>query len=227
MPGIFRFRIGNISLLAYISESDASTIQVRNFNDLLESRTTIVLDRINEELPAPLHVDVSPYIMLNSEDLCCANIDLARVISNVTSFPHSAVYDGHVLSLCLELIKVYDQTQELIVLDSAEKLIQWIDSEHVGEDLLLINALQITRRKRDFTMGEEEILQQLKDTYIDDMFMLCGVSILLGDLTLFRSCFQMLSADEKDRISGFPIVNLLPQSLPSLITKSGGTQQSR
>lgn len=210
LPGIFRFRVGNISLLTFIEEKN-SQVQVHDFNILTRSRMTLVLESGKGQSSTPLHEDVSPYMLLNSDDIRCANIDLPMVIQDVMSFPHGPLYDSHVLSLCLQMITAYDKTQDRTFLDGAEKLLQWIDSQYVNEDILLINRLQIIRRKREYNAKELDILYKLKGRYADDTRMLCGVSILLGDLALFDRCYQVLSDTDKKDFRESPIVHLLPQ----------------
>ena len=69
---------------------------------------------------------------------------------------------------------------------------------------MVLNHLQIIRRRRE--LGEDEIqqLNELRKTS-DDLAVKCGANILLGRMESAQDCFDEMEDKEKGRFIEYPI----------------------
>lgn len=207
MPGVYRFRIGNINLLTFIHENKNSRVEIQDFNALSQGCVELTIKNEDSE-DEPRTQAVSPYILLSVDNLLCINIDPDVILQSVKDYEHSLEYDGYVLDLCLSMIKVFDRASDHRFLDCSKELLQWIDTEYCDPEIILVNTLQITKRERELTRDEVNLLLELKERSQENSLMLCGISILLEDTSKFRYYFEALSEDERKRFEDFPIFNL-------------------
>lgn len=77
-----------------------------------------------------------------------------------------------------------------------------------NEELILLNRLQI--RKRRGTFSDTEI-NQLNSVKCDDIHILFGKSVLLGCKEQAAIYFQQFSEDDKVMYQGFPIYKLFEE----------------
>lgn len=117
------------------------------------------------------------------------------------------VTSGALLECVLIMINVFDKNHDLHFLDLAEYLLQKLEP-FTNEELILLNRLQI--RKRRGTFSDTEI-NQLNSVKCDDIHILFGKSVLLGCKEQAAIYFQQFSEDDKVMYQGFPIYKLFEE----------------
>ncbi len=211
MPGIYRFKVGNLSFLTVINKNPNSKVEIYDFNTFSQGKIRLFPNDADYKDDLQAGHDVSIYILLTADDILCSNIKLNEVISHVTRYKHLFEHDSRVLLLTLEMIKVYDKTKSIEYLDCANELLSWLKEGPIDESIIVINELQINKRKRQLTRNEEKYLYKLKEIEKKNDAILCGVSILLEDTEIFHHHFEKLSETEKNQFKSYPIYSLVKQ----------------
>jgi len=198
VPGKYNFKIGNMNILTHVTKSESSKIVIENISDV---RIAIKDDQE--------FVHVSPYVMLNSEDIVCStNVVLDELINDVTKYKHSSKYDGLVNNLALYLISAYDKTAKKEYLKGANNLFLWLEGS-MDDTIINLNKLQIIKRERKLTEHEMKYLLMLIEKSEENNFILCGIYILLDDIKKFETCFKKLTTVEQNYFESLPIYSLL------------------
>lgn len=87
----------------------------------------------------------------------------------------------------------------------AEKICDYLLEYDNSCPIFKLNKYQIIKRERDFTDKEKEDLFDIKERFKNDMEIMCGVSILLGNKGDFEYYFQKLSHETQEEFLKDPI----------------------
>lgn len=209
--GKHKFKLGNISLLTILFYNENNKLEIYDFNAVGDQfKFNIFYNDIDSKDNKGR--DACIYILLNLDDIInSSNINLNEVVKNVKSYSHSIEYDERVLLLALEIIKSYDKTNLITYLDCAEELVLWLKDGYIDKNIIIINELQINKRKHKLTQNEIEYLKNLKEKVKENISMLCAISILLEEVEIYNNYFKKLSDDEKIIFLNYPIYSLLKQ----------------
>ena len=115
------------------------------------------------------------------------------------------LYNIHLLmENSLILINVYDINGDAHFLDLAEYILKKIEP-YVQMDLLLLNKMQIKKRRTGFSDEDITILSGIDSEEIHVLF---GENVLLENKLQAKKCFECFTKEEKDRYMQFPIYEL-------------------
>lgn len=110
----------------------------------------------------------------------------------------------------LELIKAYDMSGDtkVTILDTALEVAEWLKDVQdavLEEEIVLLNYLQVIKRKRALTSEEEKLLWKLlSSSNISDECKL-GAYLLLDQMIPARDLFDSLPIDSQEEFKTFPI----------------------
>ena len=107
----------------------------------------------------------------------------------------------------LILINVFDCNSDSQFLVLAEYLLQLLEP-FITEELILLNRLQIKKRTGKFNKGDFNLLNKIES---DEIHILFGKYVLLGDKTKAQIYFKRFSDEDQSRYKGFPIYKLYSQ----------------
>ena len=198
-----RFKIANLVLLIWADRDGDKGYRVQSyFND-----HRIALFENNDakmEHPYP----VTHYVLLKKNDFMeAANIDYNRIKEGINRNAPSPVVTEKITLFMLEMLSAYDEQKEKNddLLLTAEAYCDWlIDNSDQPNDMMLLNRLQIIKRKRDFKQAEISQLQELRKES-KELSVRCAANLLLGKQETAQDCFDEMDEDEKDRFISFPI----------------------
>lgn len=143
-------------------------------------------------------VDVLANLYYYDYDAFRSQIDSAE-INEFTS--------GALLECVLILINVFDCNSDSQFLVLAEYLLQLLEP-FITEELILLNRLQIKKRTGKFNKGDFNLLNKIES---DEIHILFGKYVLLGDKTKAQIYFKRFSDEDQSRYKGFPIYKLYSQ----------------
>ena len=109
----------------------------------------------------------------------------------------------------LILINVYDRNSDTHFLDLADYLLHKLEP-YVQKDLLLLNMMQIKKR-RTCLSGED--LEQIKSIDSDEIHILFGKNVLLENKQHAKKYFDRFSKEDRERYIQFPIYELYRRML--------------
>ena len=198
-----RFKIANLVLLIWADTDSDNGYRVQSyFNDhriaLFEDSDTKM------EHPYP----ITHYVLLKKRDFIdAANIDYNRIREDLKQNNTSPLVTEQITLFMLEMLSAYDELKEKDsdLLSTAEVYCDWLtENSEQPNDMMLLNRLQIIRRKRDFDQTEISQLQELRKES-NDLSVRCAANLLLGKQEVAQDCFDEMNEQEKDRFISFPI----------------------
>lgn len=140
----------------------------------------------------------------------------ADVLSNLYHYDYEAfkrqiddsdineVTSTALLEHALLMINVFDRNGNQHFLELAEYLLQKL-KPYITKEILLLNRLQIRKRLKPLSRSD---IARLRSITGDDMQVLFGKSVLLGDANAAKGYFDCFPADEQERYKEFPIYKL-------------------
>ena len=198
-----RFKIANLVLLIWADRNGDNGYRVQSyFNDhriaLFENGDTKM------EHPYP----ITHYVLLKKNDFVeAANIDYQRIKEDRKQNDKSPLVTEQITLFMLEMLSAYDELEEknADLLSTAEAYCDWlIENSGQPNDMMLLNRLQIIKRKRDFEQTEISQLQELRKES-KELSVRCAANLLLGKQEVAQDCFDEMNEQEKDRFISFPI----------------------
>ena len=198
-----RFKIANLVLLIWADRDGDNGYRVQSyFNDhriaLFENSDTKM------EHPYP----ITHYVLLKKSDFMdAANIDYNRIKEDRTQSDTSPLVTEQITLFMLEMLGAYDEMKEKDsdLLSTAEVYCDWlIENSEQPNDMMLLNRLQIIKRKRDFEQAEISQLQELRKEP-KELSVRCAANLLLGKQESAQDCYDEMDEKEKDRFISFPI----------------------
>ena len=108
------------------------------------------------------------------------------------------------LDCVLLMINVFDINGDQFFLELSDHLLQQL-RPYIAKEILLLNSMQI--RKRLNTLDNNDVVQ-LHSIVSDDVQVLFGKSVLLGDVKAAEEYFNRFPVDEQIRYKEFPIYKL-------------------
>lgn len=105
------------------------------------------------------------------------------------------------------MINVFDRNSDSHFLVLVEYLLQLLEP-FITEELILLNRLQIKKRTGEFNKDDLDLLNKIDS---DEIHILFGKYVLLGDKTKAQIYFKRFSDEDQSRYKGFPIYKLYSQ----------------
>ena len=205
-----KIEFGGISVLLNLKKSeDGKGVYLSNFFDMENLKMTAEADQSPDDGFA-----ISPYILMDITLLSeLDNVDLNEIVRSVEKQPYSTLYGDRIINLTLELLKLYDQTKSTEVLDICLNLLSFVEQHHdIPEEVIIVNRLQIEKRRRALSAEEKEYLFMLERPGIVLPYQLAA-SILLESFQEAELIYKQMSEDERKLFDRFPIKNLWRNSI--------------
>lgn len=200
-----KIEFGGISVLLNLKKSeDGKGVYLSNFFDMENLKMTDEAGQSPNDGFA-----ISPYILMDATLLSeLDNVDLNEIVQSVEKQSYSTPYGDRIINLTLELLKLYDQSKNLKILDVCLQLLSFV-GEHrdTPKELIAINRLQIEKRRRVLSTEEKEYLLTLKRPEVILPYQFAA-SILLESFQEADLIYERMNENERKLFDGFPIENL-------------------
>ncbi len=201
IPRICCMNIGNINLLLYLNKQNDNNYIIENFpnaeiNAKSKSQNDILLD-------------VSKYFNLTSELIVKVdNIRCNQIVDDFIKYENEInfYYANIVL---LEIIKSYDKTKDIDILDEATRLAGWLNKLHNYDMYHKINYYQCLYRKGNLSIEQQEDILEHISEYSDNLSIKAGIYILADQKNMAQNCLKNMNEEERLTFKNFPIYTLL------------------
>ncbi len=198
-----RYRLANLSVLVWVTR-DGDGYRLRSFFD----KKRILLNLcVGKHEDATTSYAISHYALMKKKDfLETDNLDLSRIRDDINTNDNDMPVIEELILFMLEILKAYDESpQEKGLIDLADFYCTWIENNtKQTNNMMRLNRLQITKRKRELSSEEiAELFELRKPEY--DPGVRCGANLLLGKNDSAQDCFDELSPNEKKMFKSFPI----------------------
>lgn len=154
-------------------------------------------------------IQTSQFVLFDKKGLIhISNMDYERVYSDISQTPPSLEYCAKVNFLVLDMIGAYDEQtkHDVRLLDLAEKICDWLRSIEamIDPEILLLNKLQITKRRRTLSMSEIVDLAKLTESKYPPATR-CGAYLLMDADKEAQKCFDELPPIAQEEFLKYPI----------------------
>lgn len=154
-------------------------------------------------------IQTSQFVLFDKNGLIhISNMDYEMVYSDISQVPPSPEYCTRVNFLVLDMIGAYDEQakHDEKLLDLAEKICDWLKNieSMVEPELLLLNKLQITKRRRTLSICEIIELAKLTESKYPPATR-CGAYLLMGADKEAQECFDELPPTTQEEFLKYPI----------------------
>lgn len=203
---IVNINIGRLRFLVCLEKIDGENGSYM-VSDFFETEL-IAKVQPNEEAE---HLCVPKYIALRKEEfLHLSNIRYNQILPTFKKFERSPFLLQMANMLMLEVISAFDEAEGMrkdALYNLADEFASWLQSMPDEGDMRisLLNKLQITKRMRDLTDEEDQLLMQIVDSYPDQNDILVGAYLLLDNQKLAKWYFNKLDEKEQEEFRQHPI----------------------
>ena len=163
----------------------------------------------SEDIDHTNPIPASHYLLLTKEAFChTSNMDCELIAEDINSMTGDPQLSAWVTLFLLDVLRGYDLQSEkdtrLLIL--ADRICEWLSRFENDTDaqVLTINRLQITKRRRNLNSSE---LGELSKLIANDVSpeVKCGAYLLLGDTDGAQVCFNLLTPQQQDDFLTYPI----------------------
>lgn len=198
------FKIANLLIWIWAIRQSDGMYRIDNFFKLHQIAT---FPEDNADLSKPIRT--SQFVLLDKKGLIhISNMDYKMIYADISQTPPSPEYCAKVNFLVLEMIGAYDEQKKPDdkLLDLAERICDWLRSikSGINPEILLLNKLQITKRRR--ALSESEIVELAKiteNTCATETK--CGAYLLMGFDDEAQKCFDKLPTNAQEEFLKYPI----------------------
>ena len=200
-----RFQLANLTILIWADRIEKNGEWFRLQSYFSDHEVALFN---NKEKKRGNSFPITHYALLKKKDfLDAANIDYEKIVDDLPKNNTSTIVTEQLILFMLEMLKAYDEQEpkDEALLETAEAYCNWlIEKADTSIDIMVLNHLQIIRRRRDF---DEEEISQLKDLRkkSDDLSIKCGANILLGKMESAQDCFDEMDHKERKSFIEYPI----------------------
>ncbi len=154
-------------------------------------------------------IQTSQFVLFDKKGLVhISNMDYEMVYSDISQTPLSPEYCTKVNFLVLDMIGAYDEQtrHDEKLLNLAEKICDWLRSieSMIDPEVLLLNKLQITKRRRTLSMSEIIELAKLTENSYPPATR-CGAYLLMDADEEAQKCFDELPLIAQEEFLKYPI----------------------
>ncbi len=107
----------------------------------------------------------------------------------------------------VNMISAYDSNNNIEWLDTAERINNLIISDYAkfNKDILNINSLQITKRRRELNESEKDLLLEIIENNKENLLFKFCAYLLLDYKPYYKKTFELLEEKDKTIVRGWPI----------------------
>ena len=154
-------------------------------------------------------IQTSQFVLFDKKGLVhVSNMDYEMVYSDISQTPPSPEYCTKVNFLVLDMIGAYDEQtkHDEKLLNLAEKICDWLKSieSMIDPEVLLLNKLQITKRRRTLSTSEIIELAKLTENSYPPATR-CGAYLLMDADEEAQKCFDELPLIAQEEFLKYPI----------------------
>ena len=154
-------------------------------------------------------VQASQFVLFDKKGLVhISNMDYELVYSDISQTPPSPEYCTKVNFLVLDMIGAYDEQtkHDEKLLNLAERICDWLKSieSMIDPEVLLLNKLQITKRRRTLSTSEIIELAKLTENSYPPATR-CGAYLLMDADEEAQKCFDELPLIAQEEFLKYPI----------------------
>ena len=154
-------------------------------------------------------IQTSQFVLFDKKGLVhISNMDYEMVYSDISQTPPSPEYCTKVNFLVLDMIGAYDEQtkHDEKLLNLAEKICDWLKSieSMIDPEVLLLNKLQITKRRRTLSTSEIIELAKLTENSYPPATR-CGAYLLMDADEEAQKCFDELPLIAQEEFLKYPI----------------------
>lgn len=199
------FVIANLVIWIWANRQPDGMYKIENFFKERHNIALFAEEDVNLKKPIP----VSQFVLLDKQGLIhISNMNYEIIYEDISQTPISPEYCTKVNFLVLDMIGAYDNQikKDEKLLDLAEKICEWLRNiqSEIDPEILLLNRLQITKRRRALSMSEVVALVKLTEGEYS-MATKCGAYLLLDNDNDAQICFDKLSIFEQKEFLKYPI----------------------
>lgn len=197
IPPVVSLEVANIRLLLFFGQKRDGMYEVRDFFEYeLECK-------LDEERNYP----TTKYCIMNARDYgYSSNINIDKIRKDFMKYDNVGHRERMVLSI-LEMIKAYDKTSRIELLQMALELCKWLEKREKDNSIHIINRIQCEIRLRDIIDSEIDELTKLMDSNLNNQSQ-AAVHILMGNKRMADYYLKSLDEEEKKVFMEYPIYHL-------------------
>lgn len=198
------FKIANLVIWIWANRQSDGMYSVDSFFKLHQ---VALFTEDDVDLKKP--IQTSQFVLFDKKGLVhISNMDYERVYSDISQTPPSPEYCAKVNFLVLDMIGAYDEQtkHDERLLDLAEKICDWLRSIEtmIDPEILLLNKLQITKRRRTLFVSEIVDLAKLTESKYPPATR-CGAYLLMDAGKEAQKCFDEFPPIEQEEFLKYPI----------------------
>ena len=198
------FKIANLVVWIWAKRQSGGMYSIDSFFKLHQ---IALFTEDDVDLKKPIRT--SQFVLFDKKGLIhISNMDYELVYSDISQTPPSPEYCMKVNFLVLDMIGAYDEQTEHDekLLNLAEKICDWLKSIEsiIDSEVLLLNRLQIIKRRRTLSMSEIIELARLTESKYPPTTR-CGAYLLMDADKEAQECFDELPHIAQEEFLKYPI----------------------
>lgn len=198
------FKIANLVIWIWAKRQSDGMYSIDSFFKLHQI-ALFTDDDVDSKKP----IQTSQFVLLDKKGLVhISNMDYELVYSDISQTPPSPEYCTKVNFLVLDMIGAYDEQtkHDEKLLNLAERICDWLKSieSMIAPEALLLNKLQITKRRRTLSTSEIIGLAKLTENSYSPATR-CGAYLLMDADEEAQKCFDELPLIEQEKFLKYPI----------------------
>lgn len=192
------FKLANLMIMIWADRQKNGEYILQNFFD---KHQVVKVDENDKNVKH----QITQYILMTKDSfLLASNIDYEKIVEDLSVNSKSVTDD--ITWLFFEMLRAYDEqenkNEELLL--TAEKYSDWL-TEIIGKtNEMILNKLQIIKRRRAFDSEEISFLQNLRKN-TDNIQIKCGANLLLGKKEVAQDCFDEMDEEDKEVFITYPV----------------------
>ncbi|MEA5039509.1 MAG: hypothetical protein VB086_06685 [Clostridiaceae bacterium] len=196
--------IANLKILIWASRQPNGDYILDTF---FNEHPVALFESTDEKQEYPIRA--SHYLLLDKDAFIhSSNMDYDKLFISLTSVERKDYFIQQVVLLMLEMLKAYDEQQKKdeALLNLADRVCDWIavDKSNIEPDIILLNKMQIAKRRRSFTPDELVSIVALKASELPCNIR-CAAYLLLDDPVNAQNCFNEMERSVQESFLAFPI----------------------
>lgn len=198
------FKIANLVIWIWATRQSDGMYSIDSFFKL-HKIALFVEDDVDRKNP----IQASQFVLFDKKALVhISNMDYEMIYLDISKTPPSPEYCVMVNLLVLNMIGAYDEQtkHDERLLDLAEKICDWLRSieSKIEPEIILLNKLQITKRRRTLSVSEIVDLAKLGDSKYPPATR-CGAYLLMDADEEAQKCFDELPPIAQEEFLKYPI----------------------
>ncbi|MCL2561587.1 MAG: DUF4365 domain-containing protein [Rikenellaceae bacterium] len=200
-PSVLDLKINNILLKLIVNKKENGAYEIQNF---FESEVEVSYKDLDGS-----HLVTSPYSALSKDDyLHVSNINHSKIIDSYKKVVliNPNVFDRANIDM-LQMLSAYDEALEQKLLSAAKSVAGWIlnDGNNIGENIKILNYLQIIKRERSLNKDEKRQLSIMSEDSNATEQEKVGAYLLLDNQISAEIHFEKIKPEEQELFRTFPI----------------------